>query len=188
MKEATKTIMKATLELGCEQRERLRELAHGGCQDAVTARRARMLLLAEEGYNDREVARVVGVDRITVWRLRKRFAERGLKATLVNYREHLPKKLNADQKTYLMTLACSEPPQGREWWTLQLLAERLAEVGMVEKISHLAVWKALRGGDAGHGNLRLRRHKRREIKSADDKGAARSREVRAPARPSVRKV
>ena len=68
------------------------------------------------------------------------------------------------------------------------MAERLAEVGMVEKISHVTVWKALRGGDAGHGNLRLRRHKRREIKPADDKGTARSREVRAPARPSVRKV
>ena len=167
MKEATNTVMKATLELGCEQRERLRELAHGGCQDAVAARRARMLLLAEEGYNDREVARVVGVDRITVWRLRKRFAEGGLEAALINYREHMPKKLNADQKTYLMTLARSEPPQGREWWTLGLLAERLAEVGMVEKISHVAVWKVLRSRSGDDSNLRLRRHKRRTIEPSD---------------------
>ena len=68
-----------------------------------------------------------------------------------------PQKTNADQKTYLITLARSEPPQGREWWTLRLLAERPAEVGMAEKISHVAVWKALRDGDGSHGNIRLRR-------------------------------
>ena len=159
--------MKKALELGCEQRERLRELAQGGCEDAVTARRARMLLLAEEGHNDREVAKVVGVDRITVWRLRKRVAERGLEAALINHRKHSPTKLNASQKIYLMTLACSEPPQGREWWTLQLLAERLVELGMVEKISHVTVWKALRSGNVGDGNLRLRRLKRGTFEASE---------------------
>ena len=155
--------MTAKLELGHEQRERLRELAHGGCKDAVTAGRARMLLLAEAGCNDREVARIVGVDRITVWRLRKRVAERGLEAALRNHAVHMPRKLDADHKALLIDLARSEPPQGRQRWTLRLLAERLVELGVVESISEVTVWKALKSENVGGRNPRLRRLKRRTL-------------------------
>ena len=93
-----------------------------------------------------------------------------------------PQKTNADQKTYLITLARSEPPQGREWWTLRLLAERPTEVGMVEKISHVAVWKALRDGDGSHGSIRLRRPNDERLSPQTPEGG---REPAAPAPPPV---
>lgn len=98
-------------------------------------------MLAERGYNDREVARAVGVHRITVWRLRKRVVERGLEAALA--RPHR-KKLDEDRREYLLALSRSEPPKGRARWTLQLLADTLVERGIVESISHVAVWQALK--------------------------------------------
>lgn len=123
------------------EKRRLVDLLHGG--EPRRANWARMLLLAEQGYNDREVARAVGVHRVTVWRLRKRVAERGLEAALA--RPHC-KKLDEDRREYLLTLARSEPPNGTIRWTLQLLADALVERGLVESISRVAVWQALRNG------------------------------------------
>ena len=122
------------------QRKRLVDLA---CGDSRRAERARMLLLAERGHNDREVARAIGVHRVTVWRLRKRVAERGIEAALARpYR----KKLDEDQREYLHALARSAPPNGRARWTMKLLTATLVERGIVESISHVAVWQALKDG------------------------------------------
>ena len=122
------------------QRERLADLA---CGNSRRAKRARMLLLAERGHNDREVARAIGVHRVTVWRLRKRVAERGIEAAIA--RPHR-KKLDEDQREYLHALARSEPPKERARWTMKLLAATLVERGIVESISHVAVWRALKDG------------------------------------------
>ena len=40
-------------------------------------------------------------------------------------------------------LACSEPPEGREAWALQLLADRLVEFHYIGSISHTSVGNLL---------------------------------------------
>ena len=125
-------------------RVRRRELARLACgKHPNLARRARILLLSEIGCSDSEVAEIAGVHKTTVWRLRKRVGERGLEAALAGARR---KKLGDEQRAYLLALSRSEPPEGRTRWTTQLLADTLVERGVVEDISHVTVWKALRRG------------------------------------------
>ncbi|RKY62069.1 MAG: hypothetical protein DRP95_02040 [Candidatus Latescibacterota bacterium] len=77
--------------------------------------------------------------------IRKRFAEEGLEAAL-NERPHpgAKPKLDGKQEAFLVALACSDPPEGREHWTMQLLADRLVELGVVESISDETVRRVLK--------------------------------------------
>jgi hypothetical protein len=80
-----------------------------------------------------------------VERTRQKFVEEGMQVAL-NDRPRPGKKPKLDDKgqAYLIALACSEPPEGRERWTLQLLAGRLVEVGIVEEISGETVRQVLK--------------------------------------------
>lgn len=86
---------------------------------------------------DEEIARVLKVGSATVERVRRRCVEEGLEAALgrrqqVNRR---PRKLDGEGEARLTAMACSQPPEGRASWPLQLLADRLVECEIVESIS-----------------------------------------------------
>ena len=137
------------VELSDGQRERLFDLiGEGGHRDRGRLQRARMLLLAEEGHGDMAVAKALGVDRSTVWRVRKRFAQGGCDAGLAdNSTRGGPRKFDEDRRDRIVELARSDPPEGFESWTLQLLAERLVEQGVVDAIS-LATVRSILMDDA----------------------------------------
>ena len=42
-------------------------------------------------------------------------------------------------KAHLIALACSEPPEGHEHWTLRLLAGKVVELGLAPSLSHETV-------------------------------------------------
>jgi transposase len=124
------------VELSDEQRERLLDLVRVGKRaDFGRRQRARVLLLAEERHGDKAVAEILGVDRSTVWWVRKRFAPGGCEAALLENSRRGRKKFDADQRSWIVEQARSGPPEGFERWTLQLLAERLVEQGVVDAIS-----------------------------------------------------
>lgn len=127
------------------ERQRLHTLTRRGEAQARTIARARVLLLADRGLRDTEIAAAVGLHERTILRLRRRYAEEGLKATLSDRpRSGAAPKLAGTQQAHLVALACSAPPAGRTSWTMQLLADRLVELNVVEAISDETVRRTLK--------------------------------------------
>jgi transposase len=138
--------------LTAEERQALEGLVSAGKAAARKLAHARVLLLADEGPGgprraDDEVVESLHVSPSTIARVRKRFVTEGVEAAL----EHRPQpprpdkvKITAAVEERLIELACSDPPQGRCRWTLQLLADRLVALGCVEAVSDEAVRRALK--------------------------------------------
>lgn len=143
---------KYVVELTQEQRAYLLDLIGKGEAKARMLTRARILLLSAEGKTDKFVADVLKVNPQTVRNIRKRFAEEGLEAALRERpRPGAQPKLDAKQEAFLIALACSDPPEGREHWTMQLLADRLVELGVVDSISDETVRRVLKKTNSSPG-------------------------------------
>lgn len=143
---------KYVVDLNEQEKKRLEDLTTKGKSGARKIRRARILLLADEGYIDKEIARVLGAAVTTVERVRKRFVEEGLEAALSERsRPGAARKLNGHQEAYLVALACSDPPEGKKRWSMRLLADRLVEVGVVDELSDETVRRTLKKGTSNRG-------------------------------------
>ncbi len=81
----------------------------------------------------------------TIERVRQRFVEEGLHAALTRHRPHSRylRKLDGAQEAYLIALTCSQPEEGQERWTLQLLADKLVQLHIVESISRETIRQVL---------------------------------------------
>jgi len=105
--------------------------------------RAQMLLWSAEGKPDVEIARLLDVTPLTVATTRQRWASEKRIADAPKPGRH--KKLDAKQEAFLVALACSDAPEGRESWTLQLLADKLVELKVIEEpISYETVRETLK--------------------------------------------
>ena len=146
---------KKPVSLTGEQRERLEGLIAGGNAPVRKTTHARILLKADEGgasqgaaaWPDTRIAEALEISRSTVCRVRERFVEEGLEAALVHRKpkRSKPRKLDGSQEAHLIALACSEPPRGRERWSLRLLAERFVSLECAtEPISRELVRRALK--------------------------------------------
>jgi transposase len=122
--------------LTAEERASLLALVRRGKSSARKVMRAQLLLLADEGKSDIDIQAALHTSMSTILRTRKRLVEDGLAAALNEKpRSGAPCKLNGKQEAYLIALACSNPPVGRDRWTLRLLADKLVELDVVEEIS-----------------------------------------------------
>ena len=111
-----------------------------------------MLVLADEGLTDEEIARALDGSVSTVERVRKRFVQEGLKAALSERpRPGARRKLDGRQEAYLLALASSDPPEGKKHWSMQLLADRVVELEIVEEISDETVRRTLKKGTLNRG-------------------------------------
>lgn len=141
---------RVTLEV--EERQSLDQLLSKGKADVRRLKHAQILLMADESKGGRRwsvsrIAEAVDCGTATVERVRRRFVEEGLEMALSPYRsprrEYRP-KLDGEQEARLITLACSQPPEGRARWTLRLLADALVELELVDSISHETVRQTLK--------------------------------------------
>jgi transposase len=108
-------------------------------------RRVQILLLADQGQTDAQIAAATGAGVSTAERLRKRFARDGLEAALAEKpRSGAPTKLDGKQEALLVALACSDAPQGRAKWSARLLANRVVELEIVASISESTVRRLLK--------------------------------------------
>jgi transposase len=140
------------VDLTPEEREELLGLLKGGQARVRKTNRARILLLADEGRTDEEVAEALFTSVSTVERTRKRFVEGGLERALNELpRSGGKRKLTGKQEAYLVALACSDPPEGKKRWSMQLLADRLVELEIVEEISDETVRRTLKKGTLSRG-------------------------------------
>ena len=112
-----------------------------------------MLMVADEGLTDEEIARALDGSVSTVERVRKRFlVEEGLEAALSERpRPGARRKLDGCQEAYLVALASSDPPEGKKHWSMQLLADRLVELEIVEEISDETLRRTLKKGMLNRG-------------------------------------
>jgi transposase len=116
-----------------------------GKHSARKLNRARILLLADENKTDGEISKALHTGTATVQRTRQRFVEGNLEGGLNERpRPGGQKKLDEKGEAILETLAHSKPPEGRKRWTLQLLADRLVQLKVVDSFSYEAVRRELK--------------------------------------------
>ena len=128
-----------------EERKRLTDLTNKGKAGARRIKRARILLMADAGKLGREIVAAVGVGESTVERTRQRFSEGGIDRALNdNPRSGRRRLLDGKQEAFLVALTCSDSPEGQETWTMQLLADKLVELKLVERISDETVRQTLK--------------------------------------------
>lgn len=156
--------------LTAEERVELERLVSKGKTAARKLVHARILLLADgEGRPDQEVVAALGVALRTVERVRKRLVTEGLDAAL-NHKPQPPRpdkiKIRGDLEQKLIRLACTEPPQGRCHWTLQLLADQMVVLGLVDSISTETVRQALKKTTSSRGSSRRGASHHRPMRSS----------------------
>jgi transposase len=135
-----------------EERQWLLTFINKGDRGARQLKRAHMLLLASDGKNDREVAEALHACPQTVGNIRRKYAQGGLAAALNDRpRPGGERKLTATGEATLIALACSDPPEGRVDWTMQMLADKLIEFEVVESISDETVRRALKKTSSSRG-------------------------------------
>jgi len=133
------------IQLTDEERKDLRRLVESGRKLARKITRARILLLADAGKKDREIADTLEVTVQTVHKVRKRFFnERSVNSLEEKPRSGKPPKLAGLTAAQITALACSDPPEGHERWTLRLLADRAVELEFVDAVSHEGIRKLLK--------------------------------------------
>jgi transposase len=145
---------KYLVELSEKEREYLHKLISSGSAPARKLNRARILLKtdignhaeAQEALNDRQIAQMLETSIATVQRARERFYEGGLQTALERSKPDrvYRRSLEGRAEAHLIALACSEPPRGRDRWSLRLLADKAVELGIVEKVSHETIRKTLK--------------------------------------------
>lgn len=125
-----------TVSLTEEERRHLLGLTRKGETQARKVRRAHVLLMADRGKTDEEIRDALSASLTMIYQTRQKFVQGGLEAALSEQpRTGGPRKLDARGEALLVATACSAPPEGREHWTLQLLADRLVELKVVDSIS-----------------------------------------------------
>ncbi len=138
-----------TVLLTDDQRHELTRLTRSGIASARTLTRARILLLAdksqERGLTYQQIAHALRVCLPTISQICRRFDHGGIPEALCEKpRPGKVPKITGDVEAQLVLLACSDPPEGKARWTMQLLADKLVELQFVESISDSAVCERLK--------------------------------------------
>ena len=119
------------------------------------AQRANILRFADEGYSDMEIQELTKASIATIERVRAKFVRGGLEWALNEApRIGAPSKLDGKQEAFLIALACTTPPHGHECWTMQLLADRLFQLQVIDQaISDATVRRALKKTNSSPGYM-----------------------------------
>jgi transposase len=137
--------------ISSEERKSLTTLVNKGQGLARRLTRARILLMADEnqaggGWKDAEIAKALGVHERTVERTREKCVEMGIEAALNHTKpsQKRGKVFDGAAEAYLTHLACTEAPDGHERWSMQMLADKLIELEVVETVSRETVRTTLK--------------------------------------------
>ena len=136
------------VELSQTERAELTALLSGGKHAARKLKRAQILLAADAGASEEDIATSVGVGGSTVYRTKRRFVLGNLEAALSEEpRPGASRKLSGKDEALLVATACSKPPQGRARWTLELLAGELVRLTEHDSVSRETVRRRLAEND-----------------------------------------
>src|ERR1700756_4851503 len=136
------------IELSQAEREELTAMLSGGKHAARKLKRAQILLAADIGSRDEEIAWTVRVSASTVYRTKRRFVEGNLDRALSEEpRPGAERKLTGKEEALLVAIACAKPPAGRRRWTLALLADVMVELTDQDSLSGETVRRRLADND-----------------------------------------
>lgn len=111
-----------------EETEYLTDFVKKGRKSARELTRARILLLLHDGNTEMEIKDILHISRATVSNIKKRYREEGLQRALSEKpRPGQPRKYTDKQEAEIIALACTDPPRGRNRWTIRLLTDRLKQ-------------------------------------------------------------
>ncbi len=118
------------------ERTYLQEIISKGESSAKKYKRALALLELDRGRTFTETASIVGVVIQTASTWAEKYKEGGLAFLEDKQRSGRPKVIDGLQRAKVTALACSDPPEGYEKWSLRLLADKAVELKLVETISY----------------------------------------------------
>ena len=141
-----------------EERDFLQKLIQKGNTAGYRIRHAQILLAldeipANEHWTDAKIGEAYGVLQQAVGVVRKRFVEEGFEAALERKKRDIPPviKIDGEAEAKIIALTCSAPPEGRSRWTLQLLADKVVELGILDSISDHGIGDLLKKTTLSHG-------------------------------------
>lgn len=129
--------------LNQEQRRWLETIVHMSKTPAKHYLVARVLLMSDQAQGvpeatDGQIAEALSISRRTVIRIKQRFVQGSLEIALTgSFPRERPERhcLDGKGEAQLIALACSKAPDGRQRWTVRLLADRMIQLEYVEHIS-----------------------------------------------------
>ena len=133
-----------------EERRELRAMVKKGRVAAYKIKHANILLKADvdgPAWTDVRIAEAFGYHPRTVENVRRRIVMQGLDTAIARKKQDHPsreRKLDGEGEARLVTIACSEAPDGRDRWTLQLMADELVRLSVVDSISDQTVRRTLK--------------------------------------------
>jgi transposase len=172
MKEATMS-PRYRVTLTEQEREELEALTKRGKIDAKKFIHARALLLCDAGssgpaWNVADTAAALGVTSRTIEHLKKRFVEEGIEAALARKpREKPPREVIFDGafEARLISLACSDAPEGHRRWTVRLLADKVVELKIAPSVSHMTVQRVLKKTNLNLTSANTGKSRRKAVRS-----------------------
>jgi transposase len=143
---------KYTVTLDSDERAWLEEMTRKGRSAASKVLQARALLLcdaSEDGprWPVRKISEALGISAGTINNLKKHVVMDGIESAFARkQRESPPREIKYDGRfdAHIVALACSDPPEGYQRWTVRLLAEKVVELQIVAEASHMSVYRALK--------------------------------------------
>lgn len=141
---------KYIVRLTSEERSELVDLVKTGKTSAYRIKHANILLAIDADgaeWTNEKTAEAYRCHSNTVINMRQRFVEQGFEAALDRKKQDAPSRepiLDGEKEAHLIAIACSPPPQGRAKWTLQLLADKLVALEVVDSISGQTVRRTLK--------------------------------------------
>jgi transposase len=146
-------VRKYDVNLSRAERRLLEELIQNEAPRNRRVKHAKILLESDWGKSAVKVADWVGVGHSTVERTRQRYAEGGLEAALNDKaRPGGMPRLDGKQQAFVIALACSDTPNGQERWSMQMLADKIVELGVVDKsVSHDTIGRVLKKATSSRG-------------------------------------
>jgi transposase len=136
---------KFIVSLSDQERQQLHKYVNTGIHSARSIKRARILLLADQGVSDPAIARQVSICKATVFNIRRRYCLEGMQVALnEKSRPGKPRTITGRKVAHVIALACSKPPAGRQRWTLRLLADKVVELELLDTLSPSTVWTLLK--------------------------------------------
>ena len=145
--------------LTAEERAELEQMVSSGKAAARKLTHARILLLADDALDaerpDEEIVAALGTSLRTVSRVRQQLVTQGLNAAICRRPQPARPtkiKIKGDVEQRLVQLACSDPPRGRCHWTLELLADELVVLGLVDCVGIETVRQALKKTTSSPGS------------------------------------
>ena len=148
-----KHMVRYTIKLSKFEVEELNKIISKGRHTSQAFRAAYILLNCDKGkfsentgITNAEICKILKFGERTIDRVKKKFIEEGFESVLERRpsSQNYTKKVDGDIEAKLVTLCCSEPPEGFAKWSLRLLADKMVELNYIDYISHVTVREVLK--------------------------------------------